>query len=332
MTSPVAKTSPSRRRLRRRSSRGLSPAGRPARPSSAPRPRSTASPRSRGRRRWGEVRVDGQRVHAHVRDAVGPHAGVAQLGRHAGTAVGVGAGVHPAVELLRDQRAVALGPDPHADDRGVTVERHELLRAVEHDLDGPAGFAREGGERRLVPHEGLGAERAAHRRADDPDVLLLDPERARQVGPQVERRLRAGPHRQPAVLPLGDRGVRLDRRVRRAGRPERLLHHDVRLGEAGGDVAVDEAEAVADVRAGQRAHADRDRLAGGLGAVGMQQRGAGRHGVDRVVDGRQLLVGDVDQTGGRARRRGLGAATAATTSPACRATRASTCSSRTWQP
>jgi hypothetical protein len=185
----------------------------------------------------------------------------------------------------------------------VAVDRDELFRAIQDDLDGPAGLAGERCQRSLVTDERLGSERAAHRRADDPDAVLLDPERDRKVRSQVERRLRARPQGQPPVLPLRDRGVRLHRRVRRAGRPKCLLNDDVRVGEPVVNVAVDEAEAVADVRARQRADADRDRLTRGLGARGMHERRPGRHRLHRVIDGRQLLVGDVDQAGRRASRR-----------------------------
>ena len=74
-------------------------------------------------------------------------------------------------------------------------------------------------------------------------------------------------------------------------------------GEPGRGVAVADPEAVADVRAGERADADRDRLAGRLGRVGVQQRRAGRDRLDGVEDGGQLLVGDVDAARGGARGR-----------------------------
>ena len=132
-----------------------------------------------------QVRVDRERVDADVRDQVGPDAGVAELGRDAGAAVRVRARVDPAVELLGDQRAVPLRADPHAHRRRVAVERDELLRAVEHGLDRPAGLARERGDQRLEPHERLRPERAAHRRSDHPDVVLGDAEcdaRCRHAG------------------------------------------------------------------------------------------------------------------------------------------------------
>ena len=138
-----------------------------------------------------QVRVDRQRVHAHVRDPVRPDAGVAELRRHARAAVGVGAGVDPAVELLGDERAVAPGADPHADRGRVAVERDELLGAVEHDLDRPPGLAGERGDDRLecarTSWRRTSRPSAARRRARRPRAR---PKQAGEVGAHVERRLR----------------------------------------------------------------------------------------------------------------------------------------------
>ena len=94
--------------------------------------------------------------------------------------------------------------------------------------------------------------------------------------------------------------MRLHRRVRGARRPERALDDDVGVREAGVGVAVADAEAVADVRARQRAHADRARLARGFCGAGVQERRARRDRVDGVEHRGELLVGDLDQARGRA--------------------------------
>ena len=68
-------------------------------------------------------------------------------------------------------------------------------------------------------------------------------------------------------------------------------------------------------------------------ASGCSSGAPGATACDRVEDGGQLLVVDLDQPRRRpARRRAVGAATAATTSPTWRATSASTRWSRAWQP
>ena len=92
--------------------------------------------------------------------------------------------------------------------------------------------------------------------------------------------------------------------MRGARRAERARDDDVGGGEAFVAVAVADPEAVADVAAGHRADADRDRLLRRLGGVGVQQRRAGGDGRDGIEHRGQLLVGDVDRAGGGARRRG----------------------------
>jgi hypothetical protein len=188
----------------------------------------------------------------------------------------------------------------------VAVQGHELLRAVEHRLHRPPRLARERGDQCFEPEERLRPERAAHRRSDHADVLLGHAERERHVGAQVERRLRPRDEDEPAVLPRGQRGVRLHRRVRRARRAELSLHDHVGVHEAGGDVAVADPEAMAHVRAGQRAHADRDRLAGRLRGGGVQQRRPGRDRRHRVEHRGQLRVVDLDRPGRGERHRARG--------------------------
>src|SRR4029079_3191923 len=129
-------------------------------------------------------------------------AGVAELRRYAGATVGVRAGVDPAVDLLGHERAVVLGADPDADGRRVTVERDELLGAVEDDLHRPLRLTRQRRDDRLGAHERLGPERSAHRRRDDAHAVVLETEQAREIRARVERSLRAGPYGEPSVLPL----------------------------------------------------------------------------------------------------------------------------------
>ena len=132
--------------------------------------------------------------------------------------------------------------------------------------------------------------------------LLVDAEQAGEVGTGVERRLRPAPHGQAAVLPLGQGGVRLHRRVRRAGRAVDLLHDHVgllrsrRRRRRGGSGSGDR-------RWCRRSAGRRSRPRPARSPPPrVQQRRAGRHGVERVEDRRQLLVRDLDQRRGRARR------------------------------
>src|SRR3954463_4731561 len=121
----------------------------------------------------------------------------------------------------------------------------------------------------LAPNEPpIGAPTMRTRSSSTPNATARSVRRLKRVWvplppvrPQVERRLRSRPHGEPAaVVPLRDRGVRLHRDVRGARRAERLLDDHVRLRESRRDGALHEPEAVADVRAGKRAHADRHRL------------------------------------------------------------------------
>ena len=128
------------------------------------------------------------------------HPGVAELGGYPRPAVRVGAGVHPAVELLGHQGAVEPGAEPHPHHRRVPVEGDELLGAVEHRLHRPAGLAGQAGHHRLEAGEGLGSEGAAHRRRHHANLLLVDAEHPGQVGAQVERGLGAGVQLEAAVI------------------------------------------------------------------------------------------------------------------------------------
>ena len=173
---------------------------------------------------------------------------------------------------------------------------HSSLRGSD-ELHRPARLARQRGRDRLGAEEGLRAERAAHRRADDPDPLLRDLEDPREVLAQVERRLRPGPDLEPVAVPAGDGRVRLHVRVVGGRGAERLLDDDVRLGEARVDVAVADRERVADVRARLRAKREVRGRAAGDRVLLVDERRAGLRGLDRVEDGGQLLVVDLDERG-----------------------------------
>ena len=260
--------------------------------------RAVAAERAVGR----QVRVDGERVDAHVGNPVGPDARVAHLAGDPRPAVGVGAGVGPAVELLRDERPVARRTDPHAHNCGVAPERDELLGAVEHRLDGPPRLARQAGDDRLEARERLGAERPAHRRRQHADPLRFDTEDAGQVVAQVEGGLGARGELEPAIgRPLRERGVRLHRRVLGPGGAERLLDDHVGIREGALGITVEEPEAVADVRPGQWPHTDRHGVAGRAAALRMEERRPLGNGRERVEDGGQLRVAHAERARGGAR-------------------------------
>ena len=124
-------------------------------------------------------------------------------------------------------------PDPHG--RGVAGDLVEDLVAVQHAAHGTAAEpGRDGGDR-LGADERLGAERAAHRRCDDTDVLGGEAEDAGEVLAHVERGLGAGDDLESAVDPLGVGGVRLHRDVRGGRGVEDLVDDDVGVGERVGE-------------------------------------------------------------------------------------------------
>ena len=242
-----------------------------------------------------QVGVDAVGVDADVRDAVGPGRGEAHLLRHAGPAVGVRAGVGVAGDLLRQQRPVRPRAELHLDDRGVPVQGLPLLVPGKHELDRAAGLAGERRGDRLGPKECLRPERAAHRRADDANLLELEAEDAGELLSEVERRLRARVHLEPAAVPAGETGVRLHCSVLRRGRREGLLDDDVRRGEAGLDVAVPDPETVADVRSRLGPQSEVGDLARG-DLVRVVDEGRLRpHRLEDVEHGRQLLVVHLDE-------------------------------------
>src|SRR5262249_59548583 len=138
--------------------------------------------------------------------------------------------------------------------------------------------------------EGLRAERAAHRGGDDRDAFLGEVEHARQLLAQVEGRLRAGVALQPTAVPAGDARVRLHVRVLGAGDAEGLLDDDVGRREPGVDVAVADAEAVADVRPGLGPQAEVRGAARGDIVLLVDEGRAYASGPEHVRAGRQPLV------------------------------------------
>ena len=146
------------------------------------------------------------------------------------------------VELPGRELAVRARAAADVDDaRGTEVGPGELFFSSPHDLHRTGGGARQprgldGDLARVLA--AVAGSRVGH---DHADLVLRDPKGLRQLAAHAEGALRSRPHRQRAVLPLGDRRPRLQRRVRDVG-------HGVRGGELrrrGGQRVVDRARHVA---------------------------------------------------------------------------------------
>ena len=126
-----------------------------------------------------------------------------------------------------------------------------------------------------------------------------EPERRQRLGEHVALgigRLRRRPHGQPAgEVVLADNHVGFDGAVGVAGHLVGVLEHDIGRGKAGFDVAAAGLAPVGDVGVLMR---EEPRHPGVVGKIGVEQFGVRGDGGIRIEDGRQLLVGDLDQFGG----------------------------------
>ena len=117
------------------------------------------------------------------------------------------------------------------------LARFSSLR-VSAQRTGSAGALRQlGGDERVLAGMVLRAEAAAHVVADDPHVVLRDPELLGGLLAHAPDELRGGVQVEDVPFPLADRLVRLHRVVQDGLRPVLGLDHDVGLGEALLDVA-----------------------------------------------------------------------------------------------
>ena len=125
----------------------------------------------------------------------------------------------PEDDLLRRVEA-----RPDLEDRGGVerVEEELLLAAPDHAHRPPRGHRQTGGLDGLLGRA-LAAEPAADVRRDDAHLLGREVQGPRDLRLERERRLRAGPHRDLAVLDRGHGRVRLHRRVRGVVVQVRLL-------------------------------------------------------------------------------------------------------------
>jgi hypothetical protein len=170
----------------------------------------------------------------------------------------------------------------------------EHLLARHHHLDWPAGLLGQRQRDGLQIHDGLAAEAAADLCGRHADLADVPAEQPCAVGAHDPMALRRHPQLRLSVLGHGGyAGVRLDvALVHRLGR-ERALYDEVRLLEAGLDVADSELDALGDVGGllGRRLHAGRYEVL-------VQQRRVRLHSLDDVDDVRQHLVIDFDQLQG----------------------------------
>src|SRR5256712_854615 len=198
------------------------------------------------------VRVHADAVELVRRDAVGDRekrAGVIggrdPVGR-------VRAAVEEALVVDRGDLAILFnaGPDAHLH-RVAPAVRVEDLFPVERELHRAARAQREERRRELVRERvALAAEGAAVRRGDDADPRARQAEHLLELAVQVVGDLRRGPEREPIVGAVaGDRGMRLDRRVRVALEEEPVVTDVVGGGEPGFEVAEAEMDLLEDVRA-----------------------------------------------------------------------------------
>ena len=153
-----------------------------------------------------EVRVDAARLDRDVGDPVGPRSREAHLLRDSGPAVGVGAGVCPALDLLREERPVGASAQPDPDLRRMAVERQPFLvpLAGRHGRDGRPC---EPGRRRS-PRGGRTSSPRKHRPWED-TRSGSGPRRCRRSPARSERRLKGVcvpvQTSQPPVLPAAPR-------------------------------------------------------------------------------------------------------------------------------
>ena len=143
---------------------------------------------------------------------------------------------------------------------------------------------------------GLAAEAAAHRLADDADLVQREVERLRQRAPHRKRRLARRPDRQLAIRHvLRGAGVRLDGHVLHVRDVEAVVKHAVRLRKRAVRVALAQDVVVRDVRP-LFGIEDGQHLVGVQ--VRMDERRIRLHAVQRVEHRRQLLILHLDEPAG----------------------------------
>jgi len=207
--------------------------------------------------------------------------------------VGVGsvwAGVPDQPKLLRHQHAVLVHARLVGERLGVPGTRgHKLLGPGELQLDRAARDTREVRRDVLDEHLLLGAKAATDARLDDAHILDVHLDERGQHASGMERHLRgrANNHAFVRVQPR-HRDVVLDRHWLHLVHAERLLEHQVGLGKTAFHVAALGLNVVHDVAL----------TIGDVGCVGLvvNDGRTGSHGFEFIENGREHLVGDVNET------------------------------------
>ena len=198
------------------------------------------------------VREHAREVQVDVRDPVAAaHHREAQLRDERREQLLVGAEVGDDLHPERRDRPVALRPQRHVVDLvAAVVARRHVLRARLDPLHRPAEPLREREDEHLLAVGlELRAEAAAHVGRDHAQLVLRDAEHAGEDEPRDVRDLGGRVERELVAADLADRAARLDRGARGAVVHEPVLDRDLRLGEAGVDVAAADAPLVRPVGA-----------------------------------------------------------------------------------
>ena len=190
------------------------------------------------------------------------------------------------MRVAREQVAGCIPRRAETDATGLTGRaREEFFHAVELDLHGAAHAAREQRRDHVDRIEVEPApEVAADGRLHHAHAIAGDPERLREVALVEERHLGRRPHGEVALpIPVGERDHRFQAGRGHEVQPIFTLHHHRRVRERAVDVPVRELVA-------QRGDVRRHLV--------VDERRARLDGGERIEDGRQFLVLDVDQLHG----------------------------------
>ena len=223
--------------------------------------------------RHGIVRVDGERVHGDVRDAVRSRRRHETVQEHPGREGGIRSRVRHELHLHGHQLTRPGGAGPVAQDIRMTLAvADEALFPGEHQLHGPARLPHEQAEEALDGHVLLAAEAAAQIGALEPHAPMGQPQHLGHVAEMLEH-LGADAEDQGALgVDPADARLRLEVHVIHERGPVGLLHHDVRAREGLRGIAL------ADMPGAEKVAALVD-----MGRAGPER-------LRRIVDARQRLV------------------------------------------
>src|SRR2546429_4270392 len=160
-----------------------------------------------------------------MRDAIWPNGGIAHLLRHTRPAVGVGARIHPALDVFCNKSTVGASTELDANGCRMTVECEPLLVSIQHDLDWTADLTRQAGSNCLVADKRFGTECSTHRRTNDANPVFWYTEDTGKVHAKVERSLGGGPDLKAISPPESNTGMGVHMGLLSACRPACLLNN-----------------------------------------------------------------------------------------------------------